>query len=219
MSTTIDEPARVVADEVCSVIRAAKPSADDIRDLQEQLLIRHNELKLEPVISAEDVVEGFFRCHLADYVVRRFQLQGDALPDSMNSSHRAVRRVCVASRQHHHLSILDTDWAKSWVGMQTRCPGVNIRAGRRSPRRADLYIVAKQQVISLEFKYVGASGIRDAAGCEAQMLRHAENHERALFVVYSELPAESNAASIGLRENASLVATGGCAIKPFRGAA
>ena len=222
MIASIDERAGIVANDTASAISAYRPSAEDIHHVQRQLLARHAELKLKPIVSAEEVVEGLLRCQLADYLAHRFKLPPDALPHCINASHRAVRRVCAAPRQHNHSAILDEDWATGWLEMQTRFPKINVRLpGRRSPRRADLYIVAKRQVVSLEFKYVGASGLRGVDACITQMRRHAENHERALFVVYvaSDASLDVAYARSGLLQNAAFVMAGGPPIKPFTGAA
>ena len=70
-------------------------------------------------------------------------------------------------------------------------------------------------------RYVGWSGLRGVDACVAQMRRHAENHDRALFVVYVAEDADVDLAhmSSGLRRNASLVLTSGPPIAPVRGAA
>jgi hypothetical protein len=222
MVASIDEHASVVADEAASVIRAVRPSGGDILHLQRQLLARHADLHLKAIVSAEEVVEGLLRCHLADHLARRFRIPADALPFCMNASHKAVRRVCLAPQQHHHLPVPEAVWAEGWLEMQTRFPQVNVRVpGHRSPKRADLYMVAQSQVVSLEFKYISASGFRGVDACIAQMRRHAENHNRALFVVYAALNADVDLARMnsGLLRNSLVVSTSGPSIEPFRGAA
>lgn len=223
MKSSVSAGPGALADEMASVIRASRPTAGDILDLQEQLLTRHAELGLRPVVSSEEVVEGFFRCRLAEYVAHRFNVGADDLPDCVNSSHRAVRRICVSPHQHRHLAITDTEWAVGWAGMQARFPAVNIRVpGRRSAKRADLYIVASRQIVSLEFKYVAGNSLRGVDACIEQMLRHAKHHTRALFVVYvapNAAPDLARAAA-GLLDNASLVTAAGPPIPPVsRGAA
>jgi hypothetical protein len=122
MIAAIDEGAEVVAAETASAIRAVRPRAGDILRVQQQLLKRHADLKLKAVVSAEEIVEGLLRCHVADHLARRFQIPAEALPHCMNASHKAVRRVCAAPRQHHHLPIPDEAWTKGWLDMQTRFP-------------------------------------------------------------------------------------------------
>ena len=60
--------------------------------------------------------------------------------------------------------------------------------------------------------------VRGVEACIAQMRRHAENHARALFVVYSASGAILDAArlSSGLPGNATLVITGGPPIAASR---
>lgn len=81
--------------------------------------------------------------------------------------------------------------------------------------------MTKSQVVSLEFKYVGTSGLRRVDACIAQMRRHAENHDRALLVVYAASNADVDLARLksGLPRNSLLVSLGGPSIEPFRGAA
>jgi hypothetical protein len=56
---------------------------------------------------------------------------------------------------------------------------------RKSLRRADLYFVALGQIVSVEFKYVGLHGLRDAKAVAGQMRRFVENHAATLLVIYS----------------------------------
>lgn len=153
--------------------------------LQRQLLSRHAELRLKPKISAEEVAEGFVRCVLLHHLQRRFALSIEAIPNCINSSHKAVRRVCAARDRHSHDGISDEAWSVAWSELQRQCPEVNVRVpGRRSAKRADLYIVARNKVVSLEFKYVGPDGLGDATACAAQVRRHAANHALAFLVLY-----------------------------------
>src|SRR5439155_19352496 len=90
-----------------------------------------------------------------------------------------------AGRRHSHDGTPDEAWSVAWRRLQQEHPGVNVRVPhRRSPKRADLYIVARSKIVSLEFKYVGVQGLRDAASCAAQVRRHAANHALAFLVVY-----------------------------------
>ena len=73
----------------------------------------------------------------------------------------------------------------AWLGLQQEHPEVNILVpGHQSAKRADLYIVVSGKIVSLEFKYVGAQGLRDAAACAAQVRRYAVNHALAFLVLY-----------------------------------
>jgi len=116
----------------------------------------------------------------------------------------------------------DERWASAWLQMQSQVPEVNIRARRqRSARRADLYIVARRHVVSLEFKYADARGLRGIDACISQLRRNAQHHARALFVVYSTSPDMLDEARIGsdLPSNASVAVVGGPPISVVRGAA
>ena len=88
--------------------------------------------------------------------------------------------------QHNHSTVEDGEWREGWALIQRRNPEVNVRvAGRGSPKRADLYVVAGRHVVSVEFKYVGPGGLRDIQGCAAQMRRYAECHAVTILVLYS----------------------------------
>lgn len=175
----------ILATEIARVIGAAAPNTQDIREVQQQLLSRHVELGLANKVASEEVVESFFRCLVIDHLQRRFKLGLDDIPSCVNSSHTATRRVCGARSRHRHQSISDSDWKVGWRRFQHRDPEVNIFVpGRRSPKRADLYVAALGGILSLEFKYVGPNGLRDVSGCDRQMSRYIENHAAALLVVY-----------------------------------
>ena len=217
MNASITADPDVVTVEVATMVGTWRPSPSEITDVQEQLIARHSRLGLEPVISSEEVVEGFFRCRLVDYLARRFDVGTEELPGCVNSSHRAVRQVCVAPNEHRHLSISDRVWSNAWTEMQAAFPAVNIRTpGHRSSRHADLHIVATQQIVSLEFKYVARKSLRCVDACIEQMRRHAENHARALFVVYCSSGAvpDLRRVAASLLCNASIVAAGGPPIAP-----
>jgi hypothetical protein len=180
-----------LAIEIDASIAAVNPAAGVIPGLQRQLLARHAALHLKPTISSEEVVEGLVRCRLTHHLQQKFELRVDSIPACVNSSHKAVRRVCVDASRHSHGGISDKAWSAAWQRLQQEHPGVNVRvAGRSAPRRADLYIVARGRIVSLEFKYIGEQGLRDAAACAAQVGRHAANHALAFLVVYCGAGAE-----------------------------
>jgi hypothetical protein len=160
MNQAIDEGRTSLGSEVARVLENTAPCANDIGLLQDQLLTRHFLLAgLKRVVSSEEVVEGFFRCLIAHYIQQRYQLGTESLPTCINSSHRAVRRVCAWPVGHRHNGITDDAWLEGWCRLQKHS-GVNIMVlTHRSPRRADLYIVAEQDR-SFEF---GSKGLRDAA--------------------------------------------------------
>jgi hypothetical protein len=108
------EPADL-AREIGASIASAHPTLVDIAVLQRQLLLRHADLRLKPKISSEEVVEGFVRCALIHCLQQSFELQIDAIPDCVNSSHKAVRRVCAAAGRHSHDSISDEAWSVAWL--------------------------------------------------------------------------------------------------------
>jgi hypothetical protein len=185
MNQTINEVPEVLGAGIGSELETIKPTAAAILDLQRQLLSRHGDLGLKPKISSEEVVESFFRCCMVHYLQQRFDLHSDAIPTCINSSHKATRRVCAARRRHRHQGISDDAWAAGWLSLQTH-PGVNIRVSEsRSAQRADLFIVTRNTIVSFEFKYIGAAGLRDAAACARQVLLHAANHKLAFLVLYS----------------------------------
>jgi len=184
MNQIIDEDPEVLGAGIGPVLASTAPGADDIRRLQNQLLARHSDLRLKQVISSEEVVESFFRCSLVHHLQKRYALGTESLPGCINSSHRAVRRVCAEPGAHHHQAIPDDAWAAGWRQLQHRA-GVNIVVpNHRSPRRADLYVVAGNRVVSFEFKCIGPAGLRDAASCAAQVGLHAANHALAFLLLY-----------------------------------
>jgi hypothetical protein len=171
-----------VAADVHQVVERSVPDRARLQELGRQLLRRHVLLGLQRVVSSEEIVEAHFRCVITDRLMGRFALSALAIPSCINSSHRAVRRVC-GTPTHSHAVIEDDEWRRGWLAMQQRTPEVNIYAGR-SPKRADLYIVATGGVVSVEFKYVGR-GVRDVGGCAAQFGCHAAHHAEAILVLYS----------------------------------
>jgi hypothetical protein len=196
MNRTIDEEPEVLGDRIGALLSSTEPAAADILELQRQLLSRHADLALKPTVSAEEVVESFFRCCLVHHLQQRFELHPDSIPGCINSSHRATRRVCAARSEHHHQAIADDLWAAAWRRLQDEHPGVNVRVpDRHSPKRADLYVVARDKIVSFEFKYIGVQGLRDAAGCATQVRRHAATHALAFLVLYC-------GASIDVRDDA-----------------
>lgn len=176
---------KVMAAELCAAIKADTPTATQIGQLGQSLLRRHSSLGLRPVVSSEEIVEAYYRCLLTGFIATRYSLDTFELPSCVNSSHKAVRRVCVGSKRAH-AGLEDRAWEEGWAQMQLRNPEVNVKTpGRKSARRADLYVVANGHVVSIEFKYVGDRGVADQRGCASQMTRHAAAHAEAILVVYS----------------------------------
>jgi hypothetical protein len=185
MSQTICvQPAALVA-EIARVIEEARPSKRDVLEVRRQVLARQAHLGLEDRAAPECVAESFFRCRVIDHLQRRFRIELEAIPDCINSSHTATRGVCSAPARHSHQHIADAEWAKAWRRLQHQHPEVNVYVrGRRSAKRADLYLVTREEVVSVEFKYVGRHGLRDVPACAAQMRRYVEKHAATLLAIY-----------------------------------
>jgi hypothetical protein len=184
MNQAIDLEPNVLGAEVAGVLASTVPRADHIRLLQNQLLARHALLGLKPVVSSEEVAEAFFRCFMVDYLQQQYELRLESLPTCINSSHQAVRGVCALPNGHRHTAITDDAWAEGWQQLQNE-PGVNMMVSpHRSPRRADMYVLARKKIVSFEFKYIGARRLRDAASCAEQVRLHAANHALAFLLVY-----------------------------------
>ena len=185
----IDRKPAEFASEIARFVEQAVPTLNVIRRLGDQLLGRHAMLRgLKPIVSGEEIVESFFRCHVIDYVQRQFGIAASNVPRCVNSSHRATRRTCSAPAAHSHDSIDDSAWQSGWEDLQQRHPEVNIRASRSDrAKHADLYLVVQNTIVSFEFKYVGRNGL-DHAECAAQVERYiAAGHAASILVVYSLL--------------------------------
>jgi hypothetical protein len=175
----------VLAAEIARVIQSVSPSERDISEVQRQVLCRHSELGLGKKTTPEEVIEGFFRCLLTDHFQRHFKIKPLDIPNYINSSHTATRGICIAGLLHNHHHITDAEWGKSWRRFQDQHQEANIYVpGGRSPRRADLYLVARGGIVSVEFKYLGSKGSLNVDGCAAQMRRYIENHAATLLVIY-----------------------------------
>ena len=150
---SIEAEPRLVVREICRTAERSIPTRTQLQSLRRQLLRRHSVCRLRPVVSSEEITEGYYRCLITDALVNRHKLSRAAIPHIVNSSHCAVRRVCVVSEQHSHSAVEDGEWREGWGAIQRRNPEVNVLlAGRRSPKRADLYVVASRRVVSVEFK-------------------------------------------------------------------
>lgn len=184
MNDAINASPQVTATEISVAIPQEGPTHAQLQQLGSSLLSRHLSLPgLKPVVSSEEIVEAYYRCVLTERLTKRYALAATAVANCINSSHRAVRRVCVSSG-HSHASIEDRCWQTGWD--QMRQSGVGIReASRRSARHADLYVVANKQIVSVEFKYLNSKGLQDVAGCAAQFNLHARHYAEAVLVLYS----------------------------------
>lgn len=183
----INAEPKVVAADIHKVVERSVPDRARLRSLKRQLLQRHSVLRLQPVVSSEEVVEAYFRCVITHSLAGRYDLSEAVIPNCINSSHRAVRRVCAAPG-HIHATIEDHAWRRGWSEMRHKNPEVDIVVAGSSPRRADLYVAAADEVVSVEFKYVGVTGLGDVAGCAVQLGLHAAHHAEAISVLYSSTP-------------------------------
>jgi len=178
------QPAALVA-EVGRVIEKATPSEQDVFEVRRQVLARQAHLGLQDRAAPECVAESFFRCLVIDHLQCHYRVALEEIPDWINSSHTATRRVCSTPSRHSHHHIADTDWAEGWRRLQHRHPEVNVYVPRRrSAKRADLYLVTSDKVVSVEFKYVGQHGLRDVPACAGQMRRYVEKHAATLLAIY-----------------------------------
>lgn len=109
MGSAINAEPKAVAGGILRVIERNGPDRGQVRDLCRRLLQRHSSLRLRPVVSSEEVVEAYYRCVITESLVKRYGLSEAAIPDCINSSHRAVRRVCAAPG-HSHVRIDDCRW-------------------------------------------------------------------------------------------------------------
>ncbi len=178
------EPAALVA-QIAALMRKSAPSAKALFEVRRQVLGRQRQLRLRDRAAPECVVESFFRCIVIGDLQRRHHISLDELPYSINSSHTASRGVCWTPSRHGHRQISDADWAEGWRRLQREHPEVNVHVpGRKSPRRADLYLATRDGVVSVEFKYAGPHGVGDVRGCAAQMGCYIDKHAATFMVIY-----------------------------------
>lgn len=115
---SIDAKPTLAAREICQIVERSIPSRVQVHGLSRQLLRRHSVCRFKLVVSAEEVVEGYYRCLITDTFTSRRALTQSAIPSCINSSHRAVRRVCDVSGQHNHSAIEDGVWREGWTLIQ-----------------------------------------------------------------------------------------------------
>src|SRR4029077_18630924 len=116
----IDAAPSLVARGICRTVENRIPTRAEVRALSRELLRRHLVCGLKPVVSSEETLEGYYRCLISDALAKRYLLSQEAIPLCVNSSHRAVRRVCVLRRQHSHADIDDVGWRNGWTLIQRR---------------------------------------------------------------------------------------------------
>ena len=187
MTSCIDASPAKVATEIERTLQNARPSADTLSAAQRQLI------GFGAAAAAETVIESYYGCIVTEHLRRTFGIGADALPVCVNSSHRAVRRVCVAPGEHLHYTVPKASWAAGWQTLRQQHKDVDmyVRTAHRdrSLRHADLYVIASRQIISLEFKYVGPAGLKNPNACAAQMGPYLEAHAATRLVVYSGTPS------------------------------
>jgi hypothetical protein len=176
-------------DEIATAILSVRPQDEEVPRIREQLLNQKYEA------TSELIVECFYRCLVTDDLQRRYGIGLDDLPSCVNSSHVPPRRVCGVGSPHTHGTISLLLWKWAWKQMQKQHPEVDngspVQRGSEALRHADLYVVAQEQVVSVEFKYVGVAGVRNAKAVAAQMQRYVEKHAATLLVIYSGTEAGS----------------------------
>jgi hypothetical protein len=173
---------RSLALDISKLIEAELPRLQE-RDIEE---VRGQLQAFEAEATPELIVESFCRCLLTDWLQREYEIGLNSLPGVVNSSHRAARLICNARPVHPHWSISPAAWETAWQRLR---PGVDIYVpntrGGRSLKRADLYVVTAERVVSIEFKYVEGHVLRDPKGVAEQMQRFVEHHDATILVIYS----------------------------------
>ena len=133
---SLDATPTVVARAICRIVERSIPTRVQVQGLSRQLLRRHAVCRLKQVVSAEEVVEGYYRCLITDTLTSRHALIRAAIPSCINSSHCAVRRVCVVSGQHNHSAVQDGDWREGWTFIQGQNAEVNVQVPGDGARSA-----------------------------------------------------------------------------------
>jgi hypothetical protein len=186
MNNTIDAPPNEVVVQIDRVLETAVPSAQDLAAADRQYR-QHNAAR-----DREKVIECYYRCQITEYLQRRFALSADAVPGCINSSHKATRCVCVAQPVHEHKKISEAAWEAGWQSIRRNYPKVDmyVRTAEsdHSLRRADLYVIAAEQIVSLEFKYIGSEGLVNPRAISKQVQVFLQNHAATRLIIYSGTP-------------------------------
>lgn len=180
---SINCPHTKLRDEIERTIRKAVPSESDIAMIAGQLR------KHEADPASEAIVESYYRCLLVDHLQKTYRIEQEEVPLCINSSHRAPRLVCCATPRHRHYSIEKERWLEGWWRMRDRYTPIR---RHETLRRADLYVIGQEQIVSVEFKYAGLHGIRDPSHCIEQMKRYVIRHAATMMVVYAALKPDSD---------------------------
>ena len=189
-----------VADELVALMKATKPTLTDLQSIADQLRAQGANT------SGETVVEAFYRCAISHHLRSTRNVSLDVLPRCVNSSHVAVRDVCVMAEAHDHRKVGTAAWNRGWEYLrQSHRSFVDLKIstadGRGSLRRADLYVVADGRIVSFEFKYIGPRGIRNVRACAAQMQLYLREHAVSRFVVYAAGDGGAEIAGVKQLEN------------------
>src|SRR5688572_30012425 len=121
MRSCIDASPAVALAEIERELRnAPPPSADAVAAIQRQLA------EFGAAAAAATVIESYYGCLVTEHVRRTFDIAADTLPLIINSSHRAVRRVCVMPSDHLHSRVLKDSWASGWRTLRQQHIGVDI---------------------------------------------------------------------------------------------
>jgi hypothetical protein len=187
MTSCLDASPVEALTEIERVLKSAPSSSDAVTAIQRRLA------EFGAAAAAETVIESYYGCLVTEHLRRRFDIDPAALPLTINTSHRAVRRVCVMPGKHLHSKVLKEHWAKDWQTLRKTKKGVDIYVqtddGKRSLRHADLYVIAAGQIISLEYKYAGPTGLSRPEECADQMGPYLAAHAATRLVVYSGTPS------------------------------
>jgi|GEM_PF-3150845 len=175
----------VLIKEIAKVIQALNPGDQDIAEIQNQLLRRHIILGLGKKTAPEEVAEAYFRCIITDHVQRYYNVNLNELTSCINSSHTAVRGICIRELHHNHLQVSDSEWKKTWPRFKDKHKEVDV--GEHNCRRiADLYFYTQGGIVSVEFKYLGKNGSISVNDCVTQMRRYAEKHAATMMIIYTD---------------------------------
>jgi hypothetical protein len=86
----IDAPPAQVVAGISRVLQSERPRADTLSAIQRQLV------GFGAAAAAETVIESYYGCIVTEHLQRKYEIAAGDLPICVNSSHKAVRRVCVA---------------------------------------------------------------------------------------------------------------------------
>src|SRR5262245_53122827 len=139
---TIPASAAVLANEIERVISSAHVTSKHLMLIQHQVHA--------PRGQEECVIESLFRCLISADIQSMFHIPSVEIPSVINSSHVRPRRACLKPNLHAHVRSEDdtfSSFARRYgVDFYEDIPGRN-----PALRRADLFVVAKDGPLSIEF--------------------------------------------------------------------